>query len=43
MTACPHTLATGPLTCTQEAGHDYGHTFASTSGVPDRHELGDDE
>jgi hypothetical protein len=37
VTDCPRML--GVLHCTQEADHDYGCTFQSTSGVPDRHSL----
>lgn len=40
---CPHHLFDGPLQCTRTDAHDMGHVYVSTSGVPDRHELGDDE
>jgi len=32
---CDVTLAGGPLICTRLDVHETGHTFESTSGVPD--------
>lgn len=40
---CDQRLAGGPLLCTRTDAHATGHTYESTSGVPDRHDLPESE
>ena len=37
MTTCTHRLDDTGLVCTRDEHSDRGHTYESTSGVPDRH------
>lgn len=39
---CTGQLSGGPLTCTQDTGHDYGCTFTA-SGAPDGHTTTEDD
>jgi len=43
MTCTAHLGDPNGLGCTRDYGHDFGHVFVSTSGVPDAHAVSSHE